>query len=312
MRIVLCYPVEPRHVAQIASAAPDAEVVDAGQERVDELLPTADIFIGHAKVPVDWARVLQAGRLQWIQSSAAGLDHCLVPGVIESEILVSSASGLFAPQVAEQTMALMFGLVRRAAHAMERQQNRLLEAESLATMGEMASSVAHGLRNPLASIRSSAELAIDSDDNQEIRELLGDDLEKGLEDNELRSRLFSANMRLANPEANRLRHQLRDLYYFNEAWIPELKKSGIGRVQLRRQLPLDKDGRTIRGADCELGLKEPRFVFSDPGFLLRVDQEQGQRPGAISQAAQAAYVHIVVVWVGKPGVDRTCIKRHRL
>ena len=49
---------------------------------------------------------------------------------------------------------------------------------------------------------------------------------------ELRSRLFSANMRIANPEANRLRHQLRDLYYFNEAWIPELKKSELGRVQL--------------------------------------------------------------------------------
>lgn len=113
MRIVLCFPVESRHVAQIRAAAPEAEVVDAGQERVDELLPTADIFIGHAKVPVDWDRVLAAGRLQWIQSSAAGLDHCLVPGVIDSPIVVSSASGLFAPQVAEQTFALLFGLLRQ-------------------------------------------------------------------------------------------------------------------------------------------------------------------------------------------------------
>ena len=48
---------------------------------------------------------------------------------------------------------------------------------------------------------------------------------------DLRSRLFN-NGRLANPEADRLRNQLRDLYYFDEAWIPELKKSGIGRVQL--------------------------------------------------------------------------------
>jgi D-3-phosphoglycerate dehydrogenase len=32
--------------------------------------------------------------------------------VIESDIVVSSASGLFAPQVAEQTCALMFGLLR--------------------------------------------------------------------------------------------------------------------------------------------------------------------------------------------------------
>ncbi len=97
---------------QIQAAAPGAEIVDAGQERIDELLPTADIFIGHAKVPVDWNRVLRANRLRWIQSSAAGLDHCLVPGVIDSDIPVCSASGLFAPQVAEQTFALLFGLSR--------------------------------------------------------------------------------------------------------------------------------------------------------------------------------------------------------
>ena len=65
---------------------------------------------------------------------------------------------------------------------------------------------------------------------EQIKEVLGDDLEKVLNGMDLRSRLF--NGRLGNPEADRLRNQLRDLYYFNEAWIPELKKSGIGRVQL--------------------------------------------------------------------------------
>lgn len=114
MRVVLCYPVQDRHVAQFQAAAPQCEIINAGQERVDELLPTADIFIGHAKVPVNWDRVLESGRLKWIQSSAAGLDHCLVPGVISSDIVVSSASGLFAPQVAEQTFSLLFGLLRKA------------------------------------------------------------------------------------------------------------------------------------------------------------------------------------------------------
>ncbi len=113
MRIVLCYPVNDQQVAQIQAAAPDAEVVNAGQERIDELLPTAEVFIGHAKVPVDWDRVMAAKKLRWIQSSAAGLDHCLVPGVIDSDIVVSSMSGLFAPQVAEQTFALLHGLLRR-------------------------------------------------------------------------------------------------------------------------------------------------------------------------------------------------------
>lgn len=112
MRIVLCFPVEPHHIEKIAAAAPTAEVINAGQERIDEELPGADIFIGHAKVPVDWQRVVDAGRLRWIQSSAAGLDHCLVPEVLPTDIVVTSAAGLFAPQVAEQTLALLLGLIR--------------------------------------------------------------------------------------------------------------------------------------------------------------------------------------------------------
>lgn len=127
MRIVLCYPVAPHHLERIAAAAPGAEIIDAGQERIDELLPTADIFVGHAKVPVDWQRVLAAGRLQFIQSSAAGLDHCLVPGVIAAEIPVSSASGLFAPQVAEQACALLFGLLRGLPRFFRAGQHRQFE-----------------------------------------------------------------------------------------------------------------------------------------------------------------------------------------
>lgn len=113
MRIVLCYPVESRHVGQIAAAAPAADVIDAAQERAAQEILAADIFCGHAKVvPVPWEEVVRRGRLQWIQSSAAGLDHCLVPSVIESDIVVTSASGVLADQVAEQTLALVTALVR--------------------------------------------------------------------------------------------------------------------------------------------------------------------------------------------------------
>ena len=107
MRTVLCYPVEPHHRAQIAAAAPQAEVVDAGQERIAQELFSADIYCGHAKVPVDWDGVVRQGRLRWIQSSAAGMDHCLVPSVIASPIVVTSASGVLADQVAEHTIALI-------------------------------------------------------------------------------------------------------------------------------------------------------------------------------------------------------------
>ena len=112
MRIVLCYPVEPRHVEQIATAAPQAELVDAGQERIAQEIFSADIFCGHAKVPLDWDGVVRAGRLRWIQSSAAGLDHCLVPSVVASDITITSASGVLADQVSEHAMALVLALTR--------------------------------------------------------------------------------------------------------------------------------------------------------------------------------------------------------
>jgi phosphoglycerate dehydrogenase-like enzyme len=124
MRIVLCYPIESRHLEQIRSAAPKHEVVDAGQERIARELLDADIFCGHAKVPVPWPEVVKLGRLKWVQSSAAGLDHCLVPETIASEIVVTSASGLFAEQVAEQTLALTLGLLRGLPTFFRAQQKR--------------------------------------------------------------------------------------------------------------------------------------------------------------------------------------------
>ena len=63
MRLVLCYPVEAKHLAQIARVAPRAEIVDAGQDRIAEEIHRCDLFCGHAKVPVDWDRVVAGGRL---------------------------------------------------------------------------------------------------------------------------------------------------------------------------------------------------------------------------------------------------------
>jgi arylsulfatase A len=90
---------------------------------------------------------------------------------------------------------------------------------------------------------------------EQIKEVLGDDLEKvldGMDVKDLRSRLFNHG-RLANPKADRLKNQLRDLYYFNEAWIPELKKSGIGRVQL---YDLSKD----LGQQNDIAKERPELV----------------------------------------------------
>ena len=127
MRIVLCYPVEARHIAQIQAVVPAATLVDAGQEGVARELPTADLFCGHPKVPVPWDEVVAGGRLRWIQSSAAGLDHCLVPSVVDSSIVVTSASGVLADQVAEHGLGLAIACTRRLPLFLGQQARREFE-----------------------------------------------------------------------------------------------------------------------------------------------------------------------------------------
>ena len=53
----------------------------------------------------------------------------------------------------------LFWIVRRAARLLESQQNQLIANETFVALGAMSSAVAHSLRNPLANIRSSAELS---------------------------------------------------------------------------------------------------------------------------------------------------------
>jgi len=123
-QLVVCYPVEDRHLEAIQRSAPEYRLLVADQQTIPELIHQADLFVGHAKVPVDWDRVAAAGRLKFIQSSAAGLDHCLAPSIIQSPVVVCSASGLFADQVAEQTLALLLGLLRGIPIFYRQQQNR--------------------------------------------------------------------------------------------------------------------------------------------------------------------------------------------
>ena len=68
----------------------------------------------------------------------------------------------------------LFWIVWRGNRSLDRAYTRLMAAEKLSMIGEMAAAVAHGFRNPLASIRSSAELALDEENCQASRECLED------------------------------------------------------------------------------------------------------------------------------------------
>jgi len=109
--LVVCFraaPVEDRLIARIDDAwSSSLNIINVGQSDVAEALLEADYFCGHAKVPVDWERVVALKRLRWIQSSAAGMDWCLKPATIESDITITTAAGVLSDQVAEHGLALL-------------------------------------------------------------------------------------------------------------------------------------------------------------------------------------------------------------
>ena len=125
-RIVTCFPLNDQQISQIQLAVGDSyEIFKSSQETIHQDIGSADIFCGHVKTkqPVDWPELVRAGKLKWIQSSAAGLDHCLDQAVIDSSIVVSGCSALFARQVSETSMALLISLVR-SMHVFHRAQQK--------------------------------------------------------------------------------------------------------------------------------------------------------------------------------------------
>ena len=92
----------------------------------------------------------------------------LLASIQRGRVLIWSTS-------AAAALTLFAGLLGIALYAngvLKRQHGRMLEMERMAVVGEMASAVAHGLRNPLASIRSSAELALEDEIRDDARQPL--------------------------------------------------------------------------------------------------------------------------------------------
>ncbi len=120
-----------------------AEIYIPIRDSDQEVVGVVEVY----KVPVTLFEAIERGnRLVWINAAIGGLF-------------------LF---------ATLFWIVRRADRVIHRQQERLVGSETLAAVGELASTVAHGIRNPLSSIRSSAEVALEKNQLPFYREASSD------------------------------------------------------------------------------------------------------------------------------------------
>lgn len=116
------------------------------------LSPSVQFFIETYIPVVDPANNEVVGVVELYKAPLA-LTRAIEEG--ERQVAVAALGGAVALFVS------LFWLIRRADRTMRAQHTKLLEAGTVAALGELASSVAHNIRNPLASIRSSAELSLE-------------------------------------------------------------------------------------------------------------------------------------------------------
>jgi D-2-hydroxyacid dehydrogenase (NADP+) len=74
-----------------------------------EELPDTDIFVGYS---LRAEQLLQAKKLKWLHSTAAGVAQLMYPELRDSGILVTNPSGVFSVPMAEHTMGLLIALAR--------------------------------------------------------------------------------------------------------------------------------------------------------------------------------------------------------
>lgn len=78
-------------------------------DRLPQELPDTDIFVGYS---LRAKQLLDAKKLKWIHSTAAGVAQLMYPELRDSGILVTNPSGIFSITMAEHTMGLLIALAR--------------------------------------------------------------------------------------------------------------------------------------------------------------------------------------------------------
>jgi phosphoglycerate dehydrogenase-like enzyme len=93
----------------IDAAASDVRLAFAATtEELAEIAPEADaVYVwraGRDQLPASWRRLQ---RVRWVQSASAGVDLLLFPGLVQSDVLVTNARGVFDDAIAEWVVGML-------------------------------------------------------------------------------------------------------------------------------------------------------------------------------------------------------------
>jgi phosphoglycerate dehydrogenase-like enzyme len=100
---------------------PQLEVVSVEDANtLPQVLTDADIFVGW-RIPPEYFGAAQ--RLRWLHSASAGIEDCLFPELVASEVILTNSTGLHSVCIPEHVLGQMFVLARNF-HEAQRLQER--------------------------------------------------------------------------------------------------------------------------------------------------------------------------------------------
>ena len=109
MKVVIHPPVDPARLARLRAAAPAATFVNAADEPAAlREAADADAFLGK----ITPAMLAAAGRLRWVQSFTASLEHYLFPALAAHPCVLTNMRGLFSDVIADQVMGYVLCFAR--------------------------------------------------------------------------------------------------------------------------------------------------------------------------------------------------------
>jgi phosphoglycerate dehydrogenase-like enzyme len=121
MKLLLFPDPGPRWQQALAGAAPGVELLVAADEAAARrLIPEADALYGNLT-----PELLAAARaLRWVQTPMAGLERYMFPALVESQITLTNARGIYSDVIADHVFAYVLAFARDLPRLLRAQRER--------------------------------------------------------------------------------------------------------------------------------------------------------------------------------------------
>jgi phosphoglycerate dehydrogenase-like enzyme len=118
MKLVIHPAIDDDRLAKVVTAARPMEVVNARDEAAARLaIVDADAFFGKLTPQL----LAAAGRLRWVQSPTASLEHYIFPELVEHPLTLTNMRGLFSDVIADHVMGYVICFARNFPHYIRQQ-----------------------------------------------------------------------------------------------------------------------------------------------------------------------------------------------